>query len=82
MNTHIYHETDIQFRQYSPGQSKEKFLQNEWAKCYRRKYTSYRAYREAMEPHAVLNEETQTYKFIMKRIRVTPTDKLTEALKA
>jgi hypothetical protein len=47
-----------------PGQSKENFLQNEWAKYYRRKYNSYQAYREAMESKAVLNEETKTYKFI------------------
>lgn len=46
------------------GQSKNRFLQNEWSKHYRRKYNSYREYLAAMESKAVLNEETKTYKFI------------------
>jgi hypothetical protein len=47
-----------------PGQSKANFLQNEWSKYYRRRFTSYRAYLAAMESSAKLNEETQTYCFV------------------
>src|SRR5690606_33637729 len=48
------------------GQSKARFLQNEWAKFYRRKFTSYHRYLAAMESKAILNEETQTYQFANK----------------
>lgn len=49
--------------QNRPGQSKNRFLSNEWSKHYRRKFTSYRAYLAAMEPLAVLDPETNTYNF-------------------
>jgi hypothetical protein len=46
-----------------PGQSKNRFLSNEWSKYYRRKYSSYAAYLKAIEPLVVLDEHTNTFKF-------------------
>jgi hypothetical protein len=46
------------------GESKGRFLQNQWAKYYKKRFTSYREYQAAMESKAVLDQETQTYKFI------------------
>lgn len=46
-----------------PGQSKERFLSNQWSKFYRRKFSSYKAYLAAMAEKVVLDEATQCFKF-------------------
>lgn len=46
------------------GESKERFLSNQWSKYYRRRFNSYREYVAAMEGKIILDQETKTYKFI------------------
>lgn len=64
------------------GQSKARFLQNEWAKFYRRKFASYGAYLAAMESKAVINEQTQTYQFANRPADVSLQAKLQTLAKA
>lgn len=46
-----------------PGQTKEKFMSNEWSRKFKRQFNTYREYVEAMEHKVVFDEKMKIYKW-------------------
>lgn len=50
--------------QNKPGQTKEKFMSNEWSRKYKRYFNTYREYVDAMEHKVVFDEKMKIYKWV------------------